>query len=91
MLNLGDGLQLRYYDATSSQPRFEQSGALLPESLLCWLGIWLCWRTESGNIARRWLFHDAMPEADFRRLARRVRQRRWQQPAPAAGLSQWFR
>lgn len=90
LLNFGDRLQLRCYAEQTAQPLLEQHGELLPNSHICWLGIWLCWRTEQGELVRRWLFHDAMSEADFRCLARDIRQLRWQQPGRHTGLLQWF-
>lgn len=91
LLNFGDTLQLRYYQSGAVQPLREQQGELLAQSQLCWFGIWLCWRNEQGRVVRRWLFQDAMPETDFRCLARQITQLRWHKPAAASGLTHWFR
>jgi hypothetical protein len=67
-----------------------QAGELLAESRLCWLGFWLHWRSSDGQIKQRWLFQDALSDADVRALARHIQQLRWQQPAAPAGIMQWF-
>lgn len=58
---------------------------LMPQSQICWLGMWLYLQDAQGQCRWLWLFRDAMSDADYRCLARQIRQFRWQPVAAASG------
>ncbi|MCC5826345.1 protein YgfX [Alkalimonas sp.] len=78
-LLLGDMGEVRWL------PADRPSGVLLAKSLVLPWAIWLCWRTApdkkapAGRLQQYWLLADQCSDADFRALARAIRQCRWQQ------------
>lgn len=46
----------------------------LPASTWCWAGFWLHWQDSRGQARQRWVFIDALSDADKRTLARQLSQ-----------------
>jgi len=89
VLTLHPQLQFKWVDRVAGVTADITEGRLCAQTQICWLGVWLLWQTADGQTGRRWIFRDALAEADFRLLARTVRQLHWHQTRQTR--TQWLR
>ena len=53
------------------------AGKLIQGSVICRLGVWLCWQDAHGAHHRQWLFADQFSAANFCALGRACQQLHW--------------